>query len=348
MRWPLALFVAASCRSGADLEVRSAEEIGILGRDPAIQGRDGGPSAALWGETVWTYGDTVLYEPDVDGTNWHTNSWDHAPPDDWATGLQGPHDAVGAPAYLIPLTAAEVAFNEAHAPEDCPEAPCGTRWALWPSQPLVDATADRAWFLYGLYADDRPSGIGVATWGGLDQPVQRVDFDGSWLLFPQPEVEWANAPVVHDGFLWTFGCPIDFVARPCSLARVPIGEVDRRGSWRFWDGRDFVRDANDAATLFDGAPIMAVSWNAALDRWLLVYSDAFGPHVFARTAPELTGPWSKAVTLYDTGEDVVYDAQHHAEVEEDGGAVQYVTWSRSTGEGWFGSEHAIARIELAR
>ena len=42
-----------------------------------------------------------------------------------------------------------------------------------------------------------------------------------------------------------------------------------------------------------------------------------------------------------------YDVVHHPEYEEDGGRIQYLTWSRPTGEGWFESEMAFMRLELA-
>jgi hypothetical protein len=66
----------------------------------------------------------------------------------------------------------------------------------------------------------------------------------------------------------------------------------------------------------------------------------------ARTAPDLTGPWSDEATLYTAPEEhAPYDAVHHAEYEEDGGRVQYVTYSRPT-SGWFGSEFALVRVVL--
>src|SRR6185436_14424464 len=138
------------------------------------------------------------------------------------------------------------------------------------------------WILYGLFNDQNESGIGVASWDGLDQPVVRHRIGDSWLLFPKPEPEWANAPVVHDGYLYTFACPVDVFTRRCSLARVPLDAVDDRSAWRFFDGERYSENMDEAAELFDGGPIMEVGWNEALDRWLLVYSTSFDPAVYAR------------------------------------------------------------------
>lgn len=61
---------------------------------------------------------------------------------------------------------------DAHAAEDCAQAPCKSRWALWPGPPLMNATGEQAWVLYLLLNDDHPSGVGVGLWSGLDQPVE--------------------------------------------------------------------------------------------------------------------------------------------------------------------------------
>ena len=52
-----------------------AVELGILPQASTIQGRDGGPSGLVWGHSVWSFGDTVLNQNDVEGTNWHHNSF---------------------------------------------------------------------------------------------------------------------------------------------------------------------------------------------------------------------------------------------------------------------------------
>jgi hypothetical protein len=329
----------------ADLVVVEAEQVGTVERSEWIQGRDGGGSSYAFGRSIWVYGDTVLEMLDEAGTNWHTNSYDVRDPDSWMTGFETPTDSVGAPRYFVELDAEELAWNDAHAGEDCPEAPCGVRWALWPSDPQFDETRNRAWILYGLYNDEFPSGIGIASWDGLDQPVVRRKIDDSYMLFPAPETEWGAGLVIDDDHLYAFGCPREFLARKCMLGRVPLEDPSDRAAWRFWKDGEWGTSQN-AETLFEGATIMELSWNAALDRWLLVYSKPFDHDVVARTAEELTGPWSKEKVLFRAPGEAPYDAVHHPELEERDGLVQYVTYSQPT-TGWFGSETLLWRVELA-
>ena len=339
----------AACepRSPPTATVVSAVEAGILPRSATIRGRDGSSSALAFGRSVWTYGDTVLHAPDAEGENWHTNSFGVARTLSWTDGFDEPVDAVGAPRYFVDRTDEEIAWDQAHAAQDCATPPCGVRWAIWPSQPLFDESNGTAWVLYGLYNDAQPSGIGIARWTGLDQPVERLRVGDSWLLFPRGEPEYANAATVYEGHLYAFGCTLDFLTRHCSLARVPLDHAADRSAWTFFDGRDWASDHRLARTLFDGGSIMSVGWSETFSSWLLVYSPPLDQGVYLRSAPELAGPWSDATLLLHVDGDPPYDAQHHPEMAERGGAVQYLTYSRPNGGGLFASEHAVWRIELA-
>lgn len=340
--------VLAACGQAPAVRVVSAMEVGVLPRDATIRGRDGGPSAIAFGRSVWTYGDTVLQAADERGENWHTNSFGVARSLSWRDGFDTPVDSVGAPRYFIQRSDEEIAWDDAHASQSCSMSPCGIRWALWPSQPLFDPASGTAWVLYGLFNDAQPSGIGIARWGGLDQPVERQRVGDSWLLFPRGEPEYAVAPTVHDGFLYTFGCTLDFITRHCTLARVAIDRAAERDAWTFYDGSAWSPDYHRAHTLFDGGSIMSVGWSEAFSSWLLVYSPPVDHGVYLRTAPDLVGPWSDAELLFHVDGDPPYDAQHHPEMAEAGGTIQYVTYSRANGGGLFASEHAVWRIELTR
>ncbi|WP_437898499.1 DUF4185 domain-containing protein [Sorangium sp. So ce124] len=354
----LAHLVLAACGGEPGPGVESAEEIGVVEKGAWIEGRDGGDSAVVWGKSVWVYGDTVLTQADEAGTNWHHNSFDISDDLDASDGIGGfssPADSVGAPGYFIAPTADEQAFNDAHAGDDCAEAPCGARWAVWPGAPVFDAARDRALIPYGLiYAEPgdfnfRGVGQSFAIWEGLDEAPERPIVDASAehpdLLFGEGEPGWGAALVAHGDDLYTFACD-GSLSKPCRLARVPLETPVDRGAFRYFDGDGWSDDAGDAAELFDGAPIMSVSYCEHLGAWLAVYAPPFDHRIVARTAPDLTGPWSDESTLYTAPEEhAPYDAVHHVEYEEDGGRVQYITYSRPT-SGWFGSEFALVRVVL--
>lgn len=359
---PLPLLVG--CGDAAEMTVVSAKEVFVLEQADSIQGRDGGGSAVAWGHSIWSYGDTVLNFEDEKGTNWHHNSFsftDDLNASDGITGFQERPDSVGAPGYLIAPTDEEEAFNEAHRGDPCAETPCGARWAVWPGEPIFDKQRDQALIFYGLiYAEPgdfnfHGVGQGVAIWKSFDsapeRPIITPDAEHPTLLFGEKEPNYGLAPVIKDDMLYSYCCDsAEPLGPPCSLARVPLDHVLERAAWEYWDGDAWSSDINAAETLFEGAPIMTVNWNEHLKRFTAIYSEPLSNNVLIRTATELTGPWSDPETLFvadrKTGEGSVYDANPHQEYEEDGGRVLYISHSRPTGEGWFGAEFAVVRVEL--
>lgn len=356
-RYRIGVWLLLAC-APAGPKLVSAEEIGVTEQSALIQGRDGGGSALAFGRSVWTFGDTVLNVDDEDGQNWHHNSvsWtDDFLASDGIGGFEEPLDAAGAPRHLIPPSDEEQAFNLAHAGDPCAEEPCGARWAVWPGTPMWDAANGRAYVFYGLiYAepgDMNFTGVGqsIAIWSDPDLPPERPVIDAS---AEHPDVmwgpdggSWGVASAIVEDHLYAFACDQEGLGRPCRLGRAPLSSVQDRAAWRYWDGDGWDPSMDAAKSLFEGAPIMSLSWDGALDAWLLVYSAPMWGRIEARTAPELTGPWSAAVTVYEPSGDAPYDANHHPELEESDGAVQYITWSRHT-EGWFGTEFPILRVEL--
>ena len=341
-------------------EVVSAVEIGTLEQSEAIDGRDGGGSALAWGRSVWVYGDTVLTVPDEQGRNWHHNSYsitDDLDASDGITGFVEPLDSAGAPQHFIPPSPAEQAFNDAHYGDDCLEEPCGARYAVWPSEPFFDEARDRALVFYGLiYAepgDFNFSGVGqsLAIWDDPDgrpvRPVIDPEAEHPDLLFGPDDPAWGTASAIVDDLLYTFACDgDDGPGHRCRLARVGVESIHQRSAWQFWTADGWSADMGAADVLFEGAPIMSLSWSRFLDAWLVVYSAPFASEIVGRTASELTGPWSREGVLYDAGDDAPYDAMHHPEYEEGDGRVQYITYSRHT-SGWFGTEFPIIRVEFA-
>lgn len=354
----LACAVTLACTPGPRVE--SAAEIGIVGQNSAINGRDGGSSSRVFGKSVWTYGDTTLTFDDEQGQTWHHNSVSWTEDTDAADGLAAftePVDSVGAPAYFVLPTAAEQAFNEAHWDDGDCEEPCGARYAVWPGNPLWDEQNQRAILLYGLiYAEPgdfnfEGRGSSVATWSSIEAPVERPIIDANAthpdLIWDETEPGIGAAAAIDGDYLYAFACEQEGLGRPCFLVRAPLDGVQEHAAWRWWDGAYWLPTFAAASRLFEGAPIMSLSYNQWLDAWLIVYSSPLDGTVYGRTAPALTGPWSEPAALYDPPADTPYDTNHHAEFDADGGRTIYATYSRPYGDRWFATEFPLIEIRFA-
>ncbi|MFO0612957.1 MAG: DUF4185 domain-containing protein [Polyangiaceae bacterium] len=351
--------VAVSACGRADLHA-TVEDLGVVPQSSAIQGRDGGCSGLAFGHSVWTFGDTVLNMQDAEGTNWHHNSFSITDDLDGRDGVGGftePTDAKGAPLYFISPTVDEAKFNADHRGEECAVAPCGARFAVWPGPPIWDEARNRALVFYGLiYAEPgdfnfRGVGQSVAVWDDFAAGPQRPEVASGaahpTMLFAEGEPGWGAGAAIDGDDVYAFECGARG-GSACSLAKVPADSVLDRAAWRYFDGDAWISDMDERATLFDGAPSMGVAFNKHLGAWTVIYAEPLSNDVVLRTAPELSGPWSDAALLFvaNKPDGSAYDANVHRELEEDGGRVMYVTFSRSNGQGWFGSEFDLVRVTL--
>lgn len=358
-----AFLAAIHCsHSPPDAHLVTATEIGVLQTSDVIQGRDGGYSLSAWGRSVWLYGDTVLASADENGENWHHNSFSTTEDDDASDGLDGfvePRDGAGAPVHFLSPTADERAYNLAHLGEECAETPCGARWATWPSGGAYDQERDRVLIFYSkLHAapgelNFYSVGQSLAVWhspeSAPERPVLDPDGEHPTLLFPGERAAMGLGVNIEGEHLYTFMCWRDYVTHHCGLARVPLSDALTRAAWEYYTGSSWSPRRSDLEALFAGAPIMDVFFNTFLERYTAIYSRPLSRDVALRTARALTGPWSDELVLFraDSERDV-YDALPHREFAEAGGQVQYITFSRPTGTGWFDAELPIVRVELDR
>jgi hypothetical protein len=364
----LAVLGTLSCGSSgppANLAVVQAADLGAIGNNPKILGRDGGYSGMFAGNSVWVYGDTFLANPNAEGDTLISDSWastSNLNASAGITGFQEREDAAGAPAMLLSYTAAEQAFNAAHQGNPCQQQPCGARWALWPGPVVADTARNRALVFYQLVMAQPGNfnfvavGYSVAIWQNFADPPQRPTInptaDHPDLLFGQNEPNFGVAAFA-DGdtdTLYAYACNGSNLDVPCVLGRVALESVLDRSAWNFYaGGGNWSSNVKDAVTVMNAAPIMNVSWNDYLQSYVAVYNAPFSPHVMMRTAPKPEGPWSREVTAFDAlaalnGGSSVHDAQAHPEFNGNGGQVMYVTYSHSTGA--FTSELRLVSVEL--
>lgn len=341
--------------------VARATDLGPLEQSAAIQGRDGGYSALLWGASVWVYGDSILSVEGEDGSSWRNNTWSQTADLDASDGITGfseVTDSLGAPRELFPQTDAERAFNTAHSGPDCTD-PCGARWALWPGPLVWDPDGDRALIVYSkIYGEPgewnfHGVGTGIAVWRGLDQPVERPEVrpgaEHPTLIWGENDLNLASAAVVKDGMLYLFGCGGD--DKRCKLGRAPLAQVHDATAWTYFAGGDaWSADSDDAVDLFSAMDMTTVHYNDYLGAWVAFYSPPFENRIMMRTAPALTGPWSRPMHATDTlaptddPNHFAYSGLGHAEYTRDGGRIEYVSYYRST-QPWFG-EIRLVELEL--
>jgi hypothetical protein len=305
----------------------------------------------------------VLSAADEEGSTWHHNSFsitDDLVASDGIDPFTERTDAVAAPRYFLAPTEDEAIFNGEHAGDDCQVEPCGARLAVWPGTMVFDSERDRALIFYGLIhaepGDFNFRGVGqsIALWERFEEAPTRPEVSPAaehpTLLFAEGEPPWGTAAVIEGEDLFVFACDSDEdgFSPPCRLARVATADVLDRSAWSYWDGSDWSEEMDDATVLFGGAPSVTISSNAYLGAWTALYATPLSNEVVMRTAPELTGPWSEPGLMFvaEREEEGAYDGNAHPELEEEEGRVLYVTFSRPNGDGWFGSDFALVRVEL--
>ncbi len=373
MRHLVATALLAGCpRHPPAATVSSASEVGTLGQSSRIVGRDGPASAAAFGQEVWTFGDTFLSLDNAEGTSFVSNTFAtsaaQVPTEPSVTDagsltlleLGDRLDDAGAPDQLLLPTAEEEAYDVAHRslPDGgCSEAPCGARWATWPATTVFDpADGGTALTFYSLVTaapgDFNFSGVGqsIAVWTDFEGLPERPEPGGCpqspTLLFCADEPAFGVFAAEVDGGLYAFGCWRSGLDFPCQIGRAPFAQALERSAWSYWDGQDWSPDLSRAQTVFDGASIGGLFFDAHLDAWVAIYSRPLSNLVVFRTAPALTGPWSDEGNLFvpdlkgTTGP--TYDARPHPELSPGDGQIVYVTFSRSTGV--FSSEIALVRV----
>jgi hypothetical protein len=360
LRHPIALMLFALAGCGeppSRVHVTAPLELGIATTSHDIVGRDGAASAVAWGHGVWSFGDTVLQHDDAEGTNWHNNSFalSDGAGSPLAVQFSERTDASGALEYFIAPTPAEDAFNTAHRGDNCATPPCGARWAVWPGSMVFDEAGQRLLISYGLIAPDGESGGGsFAVWSNFDGVPERTGVSDTLphgiTLFPDDAPMYNEGPVIVDGQLYAFASTRDGLNYTATLGRVAVGHELDRGAWTFWTGRDWSAAASDAQALFSSGLGFNVFYDAHVGAWLVLYAAPFSDDVVVRSAKELTGPWSEAVPLFTAnrhgGDPGTYDAYAHPELSPDDGRTLYVTFSRSNGDGWFGSEIVTMQVTL--
>lgn len=375
-------------QSPAVVRVVEATDAGRLTFEPLIHCRDGGTSGLWQGRSIWLFGDTVTTRPAASGLNWLSNTAcfidshtkeaaNHADGlerlDDSAKSAAKPvaerarkefarmelseltfteiSERTKVPEEFIPWTAEEKAFNSLHFTFDVPGEK-RERFAIWPG-PLVASADDQSALVFFANLTAGPNGAwdfhgtgrSIAVWRDFDQSPERAE-----ILFSEEDIQLGDAACRVDETVYAYGCQSQTLSWPMLLGRVAFDQANDRKAWEFYAGNGcWSKNANDAVSVFDGAPMASVHYNAAFHCFLAVYTQPLANRLVLRTAPAPEGPWSAAVeiapclpTTFSIG---CYAGVAHPEFARENGQVEFVTYYRETG--FFQGEIRVVKVRLA-
>lgn len=243
-----------------------------------IHGTDLGHMFWHHGKLHMVFGDTFGY-PGLGGRNWRSNTMARIANPDPTSGL--PFEAM--------ITG-----------------PKGLAKELIPSK-KKDGVEKTVIPTYGVSIGDRMylHYMSVQSWGAHGRwvvghsGIAYSDDDGDTWHTP-PEAVWPRgsgfeqvAFVKEDGLLYTFGIS-EGRWSGVHLRRVQPAEILDPAAYEFWDGETWSDDPAAAASIVP-APVgeLSVAWSTPQRRWLMMYLHPEHKAVVLRSAPNLTGPWSR-------------------------------------------------------
>ena len=150
------------------------------------------------------------------------------------------------------------------------------------------------------------------------------------------------------------------------IGKVAIGQMTTPSAWTYYDSNtnQWVMDETEVKPygLFYGASGGGASlqFNAALNEYMVIYSNEADSEVYFRVAAEPWGPWSAQQSLF-TGQtgiaangsadttDHDYAAKGHPEFQQQNGLVQYVTYVQHnfTLNPLFGQQTQLVQVTFA-
>jgi hypothetical protein len=344
------------------------EDLGPILQNASVRGRDGLFSALIDGKSYWSFGDTSLASPNAAGKNFFSNSLAWTDSLDASHGIYLNHDytdSTGAVTQFLPLTADEQQFNADH---QCPPATgstCGEEYAVWNGPIVPVPNSDNIYYFYGavLRGGDiswfNVVGVGIAVWNKTTMEITRPDEAPGT---PNPTLMWQGNSTFGDGalldgsYVYALGCLTNWLLKDCRVGRAPIDSVTTPSAWQYYTGNNasgtdqWSADQNMAVTVFNGgAAGNSIFYNAAMQKYMVVYSGVFVSDIYYRTADHIWGPWSDQTKLftglpnnYDTTAD--YAAMAHPEFAEQNGNVQYIAYVHITG--FLANDIRLVRVTL--
>lgn len=128
------------------------------------------------------------------------------------------------------------------------------------------------------------------------------------------------------------------------LSKVAVANIGNKAAYTYWDGTSFQSNPALLKPLWDqgGVPThgMTIRFNSFLGKWTAIYNTGYSSIMAARTADNITGPWSGETTIvnclqhYELGTSSgtafpCYGAKEHPWYERNNGQIIYASHSNS-------------------
>lgn len=311
------LFVAAVfAASPSKVQEVSVVEAGVVANPAApYLLRDGGATGIVGGRLLWTFGDTIFLRQSQSGENGYSSTGALAELSTPSV-VSEPLDSKGAPVSpLLPLTAAESAYNKASGDPN-------ERYALWPAA-VIPESPSSSLILYNRLKV-HPGGLnyehlgtGMARVSSGSTAAQRLTDE----LFVGKEDQYLHGYTEYGGYLYLYNCKnrAGTFDSDCSVARAPEGSVLVRSSYRYWNGNSWSTDIAKAVKTIPGSTSgFSVAYNPYLGVFVSTTSIGFSKSIIIRTAPAPEGPWSDSIVAYTASGSIYATTQHPELMTENG------------------------------
>jgi hypothetical protein len=327
-----------------DSPVASARYFGVqfMKNDVGVTGADGATSTLLpSGDSLWVFGDTIegpfTTVHGLDLTKYRSNTGAVTPRQAASQGINQYHFLTTAdgkrPRQLIPFAPAEDPSR--HRVWGIHGTCVGSRLYLFYHRITLLEGVD-------VFVNFKLDGMGIAR-----ADVSKLEFerltapDGSHELWKGDVPTFGVFTQQLENYLYLWGS----LATGMHLARTRPEAIEDLTAYEYLVNAptsarpdvkpEWSRTFAATASLFDSVPNeMSASYNHHLKQYVAFHSLHREPRIVMRTAPNITGPWSKPHSVYrpTNGKegDLIYAAKEHPELASDSGRVLYLTFVNSS------------------
>ena len=183
-------------------------------------------------------------------------------------------------------------------------------------------------------------GTGLAVASGPDWMFERVEHNGSPLIWSADQPQFAAAVLIDAQAEWVYmygSLQADEYKYHAYLARARPDDMASIDRYEYFAGDPsaWSKEVYDATVMFSGMPNeLSVSFNPYLGRYLAVHSVGLTGEIVGRTAARPWGPWSDATVLWKVEPPekpipyprIIYAGKEHPELADDNGRILYLTY----------------------